>query len=138
MNKSKLLRSFNDHFDELFNYLNKVIPHDENISFMKSTLKKVKKVNASLIVQAWIPHVVVPYGQEILSGNYDYFLNKNFEEDVAKVQKSKHTTIDSSYVLEVIEDLKLKIKDMSEDDIQQSMKYLANLCQLSVLYNNCK
>ena len=138
MNKSKLLRSFNEHFEELFNYLDKVIPNDENISFMKGTVKKVKKVNPCLVAQAWIPHVVVPYGQEILNGNYDYFLNKNFEEDITRVQNSKYTAFDSSYVLEVIEDLKLKIRVMEPEHIQQSMKYLANLCQLSVLYNNCK
>ena len=60
-------------------------------------------------------------------GNIEYFINKDYTEDVNLLKNSQD-------VLKGIDGLRNPIKNMSEDNKAHSLEYLNNLCRLSKAY----
>jgi hypothetical protein len=80
-----------------------------------------------MLIQLWKTHITLPYKDKIYAGDIEYFLNKDYKEDIgAKYADTIETAI---------QDLRKAIREMSQENIQVSLKYITNLCKLSDLYN---
>ena len=82
------------------------------------------EVHASQI-STWKTQVADKYEERILAGDIDYFLNKDYTQEIS----SYTPTIDQS-----IQDLRKAIQTMSEENKKKSIQYIQNLCKLSKLY----
>ena len=127
MNKSSLLKGFNNHFEEFIDSIYEVFPDDADILASRNILKQIRKANPKLIVKVWKTYVVDKYDNEISSGNINFFIEKDYVNDVNEMDSS-------SKILEGINRLRDPIRNMGEKNQKTSMKYIQNLSQLTKLY----
>jgi hypothetical protein len=128
-NKTTILRTFNTHFVDFIDDIIKVIPENLDILAAKSFFEITKKANPTLIVKIWFSLIYSPYSTIIDSGDLEFFINKNYAEDLSNVQNSKE-------ILKAIDSLRDPIRNMSETNKTHCLKYIQNLCKLSAVYNS--
>jgi hypothetical protein len=103
---TNLVTVFNDHFSEFVDDIQSVFPDDADILTAKNALIAIRKANPKLIVKIWTSYVYTPYKQQIESGNIEFFLTKDYSNDL-----SKNDNADK--IMESIDRLRKPIKDMS-------------------------
>lgn len=128
-NKSTILRTFNTHFVDFIDDIIKVIPENSDILAAKSFFEITKKANPTLIVKIWFSLIYSPYSTIIDSGDLEFFINKNYAEDLSTMQNSKE-------ILKAIDSLRDPIRNMSETNKTHCLKYIQNLCKLSAVYSS--
>ena len=72
--------------------------------------------------------MIEKYRTEIEKGDLDFFINKNYNDDLTD---TKHTEL----ILKKIDILREPIKSMGEENQKKSFNYINNLCKLGDLYN---
>jgi hypothetical protein len=123
---SNILTAFNDHFVEFINDVHNVFPEDTDILTAKNALLAVRKANPKMIVKIWNAFIVGKYKGEIESGNLDFFINKDYSNDVS-------TAANSDKIMDSIDRFRTPIKNMSQDNQNKVMKYIQNLTKLAEL-----
>jgi accessory colonization factor AcfC len=123
---NNILTAFNDHFGEFINDIQSVFPEDVDILYAKNALITVRKANPKMIVKIWNSFIVSKYRSEINSGNLDFFMNKDYSNDVSSSQNSDK-------IMESIDRLREPIKNMSKENQTKVMKYIQNLTKLAEL-----
>lgn len=126
MSSSNLLSVFNDHFVEFVSDIQNVFPEDHDILVAKNSLLAIRKANPKIIVKIWKTFIVDKYQQEIESGNLDFFMEKDYSQDVAASEYS-------GKIMDSINRLRGPIKQMTTESQQKTMKYIQNLTKLAAL-----
>jgi hypothetical protein len=124
---STILTAFNDHFMEFLDDIIRVFPDDSDILASKNSAALIRKANPRLIIQIWNSYVVGKYKDKIDAGNIDFFINKDYSDDLVHADNSKK-------IVEVIDRLRNPIKMMTTEDQAKTMKYIQNLTKLSTIY----
>lgn len=124
---STILTAFNDHFIEFLDDVIRVFPSDPDILASKNSVVLIRKANPRLIIQIWNSYVVGKYREVIEAGNIDFFINKDYTDDLVHADNSKK-------IVEVIDRLRNPIKMMTPEDQAKTMKYIQNLTKLSSIY----
>jgi hypothetical protein len=127
--KSVSLKAFNTHFDEFVEDIINVFPDNTDIKSSKNMVRMARKVNVTLIVKLWYSCIYAPYKERIDSGDLEFFINKNYCEDLNGVSNSQD-------IMKSIDSLRSPISEMSASNKDHSLKYIQNLCKLSELYNS--
>ena len=112
----------------------KIFPDDKEIITAKVYFEGLKKVNPRLLITSWKMIIADNYEEQILDGDFNFFIEKDYKEDIEEVAKRRNWDEDYSYINENIETLRSKIANESEYNKNISMKYLINLTKLSKLY----
>jgi len=128
-NSSTILTAFNDHFMEFVSDIESVFPEDHDIVASKNAFITIRKINPKLTIRVWSEYVVGKYRSEIESGNIDYFINKDYTQDVMDSPNSKK-------IIMGIDRLRNPVKEMNEENKKKSMVYIQNLTKLCTLYGN--
>ena len=123
---TNILTAFNDHFIDFVSDIQSVFPNDPDILATKTALSVVRKANPKMIVKIWNTYVVEKYKSEIEAGNIDFFINKDYANDVSSASNSNK-------IMDSINRLREPIKKMSPDNQAKTMKYIQNLTKLSTL-----
>jgi len=123
---SNILTAFNDHFIEFVNDVHCVFPDDADILATKNSLTTIRKLNPRMIVKIWNAFIVSKYKSEIEAGNIEFFINKDYSQDVS-------TTSNSDKIMESIDRLRDPIKNMTTENQVKVMKYIQNLTKLAQL-----
>jgi hypothetical protein len=126
MSSSNLLSVFNDHFVEFVSDIQNVFPEDHDILVAKNSLLAIRKANPKIIVKIWKTFIVDKYQQEIESGNLDFFMEKDYSQDVAASEYS-------GKIMDSINRLRGPIKQMTTESQQKTIKYIQNLTKLAAL-----
>ena len=121
---SNILTAFNDQFAEFINDVHLVFPQDADILSAKNALLAIRKANPKMIVKIWNSFIVGKYKGEIEAGNLDFFMNKDYTNDIANSNNSDK-------IMESIDRLRGPIKNMSTENQSKVMKYIQNLTRLS-------
>lgn len=124
MDSRQLLSAFNDHFLEFVNDIQQVFPNDLEISTIHNAFIKMRKANPKLIMITFREHVLGPYRKEIEAGDIEFFISKDYRQDVGN----------NNIILEKIDCLRGPIREMNKEEQQKVVKYLKNLCKLCELY----
>ena len=120
MNKSDILSGFNNHLAELLASLIEILPDDLELKTASASISTLRKANPRLIIPIWKSYVLDKYEANIMAGNLEYFLNKDYTEDVKD-------TGNAVTVLEKINVVKNTIKTLDKDDLDKTILYLQNL-----------
>jgi hypothetical protein len=128
MDKSNILKAFNDHFVDFLNDIQSVFPNDSDIQASKTTLLAIKKMNPRLIIKIWNEHIVKKYKNQILNADLSFFIDKDYSDDLNDMD-------DASNIANKINKLREPIKNMGKENQDKCMKYIQNLTKLSELYN---
>ena len=91
---SNILTAFNDHFMEFLNDVQGVFPDNVDILTAKNALLAIKKANPKMIVKIWKGFIADKYRTQILAGDIDFFINKDYANDVS-VNKNSDKIMDS-------------------------------------------
>jgi len=123
---TNILTAFNDHFEEFVNDIHTVFPDDVDILTAKNSFLAARKVNPKLIVKIWKSYVVSKYRKEIECGNLEFFVNKDYKNDVSISPYSDKIT-------ESIDRLRDPVKKMNSDEQAKTLRYIQNFTKLSDL-----
>lgn len=127
--KSTVLRAFNTHLVEFLDDIISIIPGNVGLVATKNSFDMYKKANPTLLIKIWYSYVYMPYAEIIEKGDLDFFITKDYSEDLSYLQNSKN-------ILNAIDTLRGQIKEMSETNRNHSLEYIRNLCKLSNMYNS--
>ena len=125
--KTTLLRAFNNTFFEFLDDIISIFPNDRKIMDAKTSFEFFKKANPTSLLKAWYHFVYLPYNAQIDVGNIQFFLDKDYAEDLNNVANSAE-------IMQTIDRLRNPIREMSEENKKHSIAYMQNLCKLSYLY----
>lgn len=131
-NKQFILKNFKTVFEEYIEYIeNNIKSQKYEIAYMKQIISLMIRFNASALLKLWFNYVTIPYGEIILRGDYDYFTEKNYNNDLKDIDQSN-----VSYVLNVLEDTKRLAKNIDDDKKKEIISYNQKLTKLSIMYFN--
>ena len=126
--KSILLTAFNTQFYDFLDDIESVFMKDNGIKRAKNALVLIKKVNPSLVIKLWYKYIVVNYESEIDSNNINFFIEKDYKNDLRYLNSSDD-------IMKHIDSLREPVRNMGESNQQKSFMYIKNLCILSRLYS---
>ena len=129
MANPNMLQIFNDHFFEFVNDIHNVFPNNQDIVMAKNSFSLIRRANPKMIIKVWNTYIVSKYKDQIEAGNMDFFINKDYSQDI-------QNTDNSAKITEAIDRLRNPIKSMGEEDQQKTMKYIQNLTKLAVMYES--
>jgi hypothetical protein len=123
---TNLLTVFNDHFSEFVNDIQNVFPDDADILTAKNALITIRKANPKFLVKIWITYVVTPYKLQIEDGDINFFINKDYSNDLLKNDNADK-------IMESIDRLRRPVKQMTPENQAKTMKYIQNLTKLALM-----
>lgn len=131
MNNSIILSTFVKQLDECLEDIITTYPEnckvDDRFLKCKMYFDALKRANPRLMIMTWKTMVNERYRAQILAGDVDFFIKKDYQDDAAEYYNE---TVESA-----INDLRTTIRNMSPANITTSMKYIQNLCKLGDAYS---
>jgi len=127
MDKKLILKTYINQFDEFLDDTLRLFPKDTDIRYCKTSFNIIKKTNPKMIIKTWKLYIADKYKKQIEDSDVDFFMNKNYTDDLVDVSNSQ-------YVIKTINRLKKPIAKMDDNNKNKCMKYLQNLSKLSELY----
>ena len=128
LNKANILTVFNTHFIEFIEDIVSIFPSNVDLVTVKNFFLLIRKTNPRLLITVFYTHVVLKYQTYINNGSIDYFIEKDYTEDL-------NQNNNSDKIISAINRLREPIKLMDEKNKLNTIKYLQNLCKLSSSYN---
>lgn len=124
---SNILTAFNDQLSCFIDDMLILYPNDVDIMYAKNSFTTIRKINPRLVISVWQDKINSLYFNQIMSGDLEFFLNKDYSSDLAESQNS-------SKIMESINRLRQPIRNMDTNNREKAMRYLQNISNLSNLY----
>ena len=103
-----------------------IFPNNLDLKTGKTFIVGLTKVSKKKLVAIWKSSVVDIYENEIMNGDKEYFINKDYKEDLGEGGTDK--------MMSVIEDVRKLMRKTSDENKNKAMKYLQNLTKICKLY----
>ena len=127
--KSQVLKGFNVHLFEFLDELIKIFPENMDIPTIKTFFELTKKGNVTILIKAWNIYVNKPYGKKLEEGDIDYFIDKDYSEDLTELSNADE-------IVSSIEKIRKPLKGLSQENKNHTLNYFNNLNKLSGLYSS--
>ena len=127
--KTTVLRAFNTHLFEFLNDIITILPDNVGLVTTKNSFEMYKKANPTLLIKIWYSYVYLPYAKIIEEGNLDFFIDKDYSDELTGLPNADNISA-------AINALREQIREMSETNRTHSLEYIQNLCKLSNMYNS--
>lgn len=85
MNLQQVTHCFNDKAYEFVSDLCRLVPTDSEFKAFKASVRLVNTMDAEQAIRVFVEHVTVPYGEQIVDRNEDFFLSPSFDDTLDKV-----------------------------------------------------
>lgn len=121
---SQIVKIFNDIFFKFVDLISNTFPHDLDITIAKNKLYAIKKLNPKMIIKIWRLHITEKYKDSIQAGDIDFFIEKNYNEDLNKMQNSER-------IMNCVNKLREPIKRMERNKQELTMKFIQDLTKVS-------
>jgi hypothetical protein len=128
MDKTTILRAFNENFFLFLDDIIEIFPENYEIKAAKQTFLTIKKANPCTICKMWWNFIYSPYQINIDNGDIDFFIEKDYVNDINGIANS-------SEIIKFINNVRDPIRNMDEENKKVSLKYLQVLSRLSKAYN---
>lgn len=126
--KTTVLRAFNNVFFEFLSEVQNVIPENGDIKDAIAGLEFFKKANPTCIIKAWKYFVYDPYKEQVDRGDISFFCEKDYQSDLSYMSNSDE-------IMKAIQRIRNPIRSMSDENKNIVVKYVSNLCRLSLVYS---
>ena len=131
-NKQFILKNFKTVFENYLEYIeNNIESQKSEVVYMKQVINLMLKFNKSGVLKIWFNYITVPYGKVILAGDFDFFTEKNYNEDLKDMDQSN-----ISYILNTLEETKRLAKNIDEEKKKNIMEFNQQLTKLTIMYLN--
>lgn len=104
----------------------RVFPNNLDLKTGKTFIVGLTKVSKRKLIGIWKTSVVDVYEEAIMNGDKEYFINKDYSEDLGEGGTDK--------MMSVVEDVRILIRNTSEENKDKAIKYLQNLTKICKLY----
>ena len=104
----------------------RVFPNNLDLKTGKTFIVGLTKVSKKKLIGIWKTSVVDIYEEAIMRGDKEYFINKDYTDDLGEGGTDK--------MMSVIEDIRGLIRNTSEENKDKAIKYLQNLTKICKLY----
>ena len=121
---TQVIKIFNEIFFNFVNLISKTFPNDLDITIAKNKLYALKKINPKMFIKIWKKHITDKYKDSIEEGNIDYFIEKNYSDDLNKVNHSDR-------VMKSINRLREPIRKMNQSQQEMVMLFIQDLSKIS-------
>jgi|LauGreSuBDMM15SN_2_FD.fasta_scaffold87705_1 predicted component of viral defense system (DUF524 family) len=126
--KSLLLKSFHKQLFDFLDDIISIVPDNQELVKSKVYFTTLKQANPTLIIKIWYQYIFMPYRDLIESGNVDFFLEKDYTEDLQYIPYAAD-------VLRIIDtSIRNPIKEMEKENKEKCAKYIQLLTKISVVY----
>ena len=126
--KTTLLKTFNTQFFAFLNDILVIFPENKDIAKGKKSFELLNMASPSMIIKIWHSHVNRLYKEHIDKGDLDYFIEKDYSDDLQALS-------DSDDVLRIINMIRDPVRQMDEANRVHTRKYLQILSKLALLYS---
>ena len=127
---SIVLKAFNKHFFEFIDDIVRIFPDNQNIIESRDLMITLKKANPTLIIKTWQYFIWNPYQDQILNGDIDFFIEKDYTHDLRYMNNSK----------EIIKAIETTIRDplraMDDTNRRHCIQHLQVVSKLSSKYQS--
>ena len=130
MDKSTILKAFNNQFEEFLEDVEVLFPNNTDIKTSKTGLTMLRKADPKMIVSVWYRYICSKYEDEIEKENLDYFLTKDYSSDLKMDEGA------ANKVLEGSAKIREPLRHLDVVNRKKTIQYLKNLNQLSKIYSN--
>ena len=103
-----------------------IFPNNLDLKTGKTFIVGLTKVSKRKLIGIWKTSVVDIYEEAIMRGDKEYFINKDYSEDLGEGGTDR--------MMAVIEDVRALIRNTSDDNKDKAIKYLQNLTKICKLY----
>lgn len=103
-----------------------IFPNNLDLKTGKTFIVGLTKVSKKKLICIWKTSVVDVYEDAIMNGDVEYFINKDYSEDLGEGGTDK--------MMSVIEDVRGLIRNTSKENKEKAIKYLQNLTKICKLY----
>jgi hypothetical protein len=131
VNKSVLVKVFSEQVVELYRDMRIVYPNDTSIKTGLTLVEQIKTFNPKLLISKYKEGVNDEYYDQIVKGDLDFFINKNYEKDVLKAGFFGNEAKSHAAWLETIKDL---YKQQGEENKKKIKKYFQNFSKICKMY----
>jgi hypothetical protein len=128
-------KAFNNCLEEYLLFIVTLFPNNVDIRTAYNSLLNTKKMNPTLVVKFWYGYVVAKYNDPIQKGDYEYFVNKEYTQDIMVTSTDEKIT---QQIIQGIENMRKYIIEMEVSDKEKWIQYMKQLNNLSILYFNSK
>ncbi len=130
-NQSIILKTFNKQLTEFINDVSSIFPGEKDVIVLSTFMKTIMYGKPRAIIEVWYNYITLKYNKEIENGEIEYFLNKDYSEDLQSTQGSVET-------LDTIDKLRstIKLAFNQNENREKTIKYIQNITKLSYLYYN--
>jgi hypothetical protein len=125
--KTIVMRAFNKLFFEFLDDIISVYPDNIDMLTGRESFLTIKKMNPTSIIKVWFSGVYGKYKTQIDAGDIEFFTEKDYSTDLTKVNNMQN-------VLEIINNIREPIKNMSIKSREHVTKYIQDLSKLSTVY----
>ena len=113
--KKLIYKTFNNQIKEFMNDIINVFPREVDLLTSRTFLEGIIKVKPRLLLEYWYKSIYLVYKVQIDNGDFDFFVNKNYDE-----------TECSDDVLKGIEKMR-SIKNIVIGDIQPDLTFIFDI-----------
>ena len=125
---SILLKAFNKHIFEFLNDIQSIFPENTEIKNSIDYLETLKTANPTLLIKIWYNFIYSPYSDPIDKGNIDFFLEKDYSQDLSNLPQHEK-------ILEVIDNsLREPLKKMDAQNKGSCIKHIQLISTISSKY----
>ena len=130
-NTAIILKTFNKQLTEFIEDISQIFPGEKDVIVLSTFMRTVMYGKPRAIIDVWYKFISLKYNKEIENGEIEYFLNKDYSEDLQSAPGSSET-------LDTINKLRTTIKLAFDQDEnrEKTIKYMQNITKLSNLYYN--
>lgn len=126
MSQPNLTKLFNNHLIEFLEDVIEIFPENVDLKTGLTMIEGLKFAKPKYLISIWKTSIVDLYEEQIMEGDKNFFINKNYDDDLAEENKNK--------VLIIIDDVKKLMRETSEENRDKTMKYVQNLTKICKLY----
>jgi hypothetical protein len=125
--KSIVMRAFNKLFFEFIEDIISIYPDNVDMLTARESFSTFKKLNPTSIIKVWFSGIYSKYKPQIDVGDIMFFTEKDYSADLTKVNNMQN-------VLDMIDNVREPIKNMSIQNKEHVTKYIQDLSKLSTAY----
>jgi hypothetical protein len=131
--KSIVLKGFNSYFFEFLDTVISYFPERDELQTSKTLLETAKRANPTILIKVWFSHVCTPYVNEINNADFDFFLHKDYSNDV---NTTPNVGIEHNKIIDFIDKMREPMKYTTPEQKNIIFTYVQNLSKMSFQYSS--
>lgn len=128
INKTHILKIFKIQLKQFITEVIEWFPEEDDIKSLNTIVLTFCKYNPLKLIEIWNYYISMPYMEMINKGDFNYFENKNYSNDLKDLKGN------ANYVLQSYNKMRTSISKLSNDKKLMAMKYTQILSKLSSIY----